>query len=136
MDKLSPERRSANMARIRSTGMKPELAVRKLSFALGYRHRLHRNDLPGKPDLVYPGRKAVIFVHGCFWHQHEGCRDGRIPLSRIDYWLPKLKRNLERDTAAAEALKNAGWRVMTVWECETVPKRLDELATRLREFLG
>ena len=97
MDKLTPERRSENMRRIKSKGMKPELAVRKIVHGMGYRYRLHRKDLPGKPDLVFgPARKA-IFVHGCFWHQHTECREGRPPGSNTGYWGPKLARNIERD---------------------------------------
>jgi DNA mismatch endonuclease (patch repair protein) len=118
MDKLSAERRSANMARIRSKDTKPEVLLRRLLHAEGYRFRLHRKDLPGKPDLVFPSRKKAIFVHGCFWHQHPGCREGRVPGSRREYWEPKLARNQQRDTAALIALKALGWDVLTVWECE------------------
>src|SRR5690606_29651257 len=96
-DRLTPEARSRNMAAIKSKGMKPELAVRKLLHQLGYRFRLHRHDLPGRPDIVFPGRRAIVQVHGCFWHQHPGCRHARIPGSRQDYWGPKLKRTVERD---------------------------------------
>src|ERR1700761_3512616 len=96
-DHLSPERRSKKMSRISSKDTKPELVVRRLLHGLGYRYRLHRKDLPGKPDLVFTKRKKVIFVHGCFWHQHSECREGRIPGSRLDYWEAKLKRNVERD---------------------------------------
>lgn len=121
MDKLSKAARSENMRRIRSKGMKPELAVRRLVHGLGYRYRLHRRDLPGKPDLVFGTRRKVIFVHGCFWHSHENpaCPDGRMPGTNQDYWLPKLKRNRERDTANLAALRAAGWDVLVVWECET-----------------
>lgn len=119
MDKLTAERRSENMRRIKSKGMKPELAVRQLVHGLGYRYRLHRKDLPGKPDLVFgPARKA-IFVHGCFWHSHETCRDGRVPQSNQEYWRPKLRRNKERDAKNIAALEAAGWRVLVIWECET-----------------
>jgi DNA mismatch endonuclease (patch repair protein) len=121
VDKLSPERRSENMRRIKSKGMKPELAVRRLVHNLGYRYRLHRKDLPGKPELVFgPARKA-IFVHGCFWHGHDdpACRDGRMPRSNESYWLPKLTRNRARDAASVASLEANGWHVLTVWECET-----------------
>jgi DNA mismatch endonuclease (patch repair protein) len=134
MDKLSPERRSANMARIRSKDTNPELLLRKLIHGLGYRFRLHRKDLPGKPDLVFTSRKKVIFVHGCFWHQHSGCREGRVPGSRADYWQPKLQRNQERDTAAQLALKEQGWRFLVVWECEL--KDVAAALTRVQRFLG
>src|ERR1700733_2096448 len=118
MDKLSPERRSANMARIRSQNTNPELTLRKLIHCLGYRFRLHRNDLPGRPDLVFPSRRKVIFVHGCFWHQHPECREGRVPGSRLEYWGPKLSRNRQRDADAQAALIGKGWRYLVVWECE------------------
>jgi len=136
MDRLSPEKRSANMARIKGKNTKPELKVRQTAHRLGYRFRLHRKDLPGKPDLVFPRFMAVIFVHGCFWHLHPeaGCKDAVLPKSRIDYWLPKLKRNVERDHSNVETLNELGWRVLTLWECET--KDSARLAQRIRDFLG
>jgi DNA mismatch endonuclease (patch repair protein) len=136
MDKISPERRSANMAKIRSQDTKPELVVRKMAHALGYRFRLHRKDLPGRPDLVFASRRAVIFVHGCFWHQHpeDSCKDARLPKTRLDYWLPKLARNTERDGTSNAALAAAGWRVLTIWDCET--RDLAALAERIQTFLG
>lgn len=118
MDKLTPERRSANMRQIRSHNTSPELTLRRMLHRLGYRFRLHRNDLPGKPDLVFPARKKVIFVHGCFWHQHRECREGRVPGSRLEYWGPKLARNQERDAAAQSALVTQGWKFLVLWECE------------------
>ncbi|GAB4227728.1 MAG: very short patch repair endonuclease [Methyloligellaceae bacterium] len=134
-DKLSRERRSANMARIRSKDMKPEMAVRRMVHAMGFRYRLHRRDLPGKPDLVFPARRKIIFVHGCFWHQHPdpACRDARPPRSNTAYWGPKLARNVERDAEHQRALEAAGWQVLVVWECEL--KQSAELAERLRAFL-
>lgn len=132
MDKISPSRRSANMRAIRSSDTKPELLVRKLVHRCGYRFRLHRKDLPGKPDLVFPGRNAVIFVHGCFWHMH-GCPSVGVPKSNADYWLPKLMRNCARDAEHVEALAKLGWRVLTVWDCET--RDLSALEERLRKFL-
>lgn len=131
-DKLTPERRSANMAKIRAKDTKPEMLVRRMVHGMGFRYRLHRKDLPGKPDLVFGPRRKVIFVHGCFWHLHT-CRDGRIPASRRDYWEPKLQRNAERDAEHEAALQAAGWQVLTVWECET--KDLAALETRLADFL-
>ena len=135
-DKLTPEKRSANMARIRSKDTKPEVAVRQLAHALGYRFRLHRKDLPGKPDLVFPSRKAVIFVHGCFWHQHElaACLDGRRPKSNNSYWEAKLDRNIARDSLAQAELTKSGWRALVVWECET--KNKERLQETLMAFLG
>jgi DNA mismatch endonuclease (patch repair protein) len=106
------------MARVKSQDTKPELAVRRLVHSLGYRYRLHRCDLPGNPDLVFPRRRAVIFVHGCFWHQHT-CRAGRnTPKSRMEYWQPKLAGNSARDRRNRRKLKSAGWRVLTIWECQ------------------
>lgn len=135
-DKLTPERRSANMARIRSKDTKPELIVRRMAHGLGYRFRLHRKDLPGKPDLVFPALRAVIFVHGCFWHGHPdpACREAVPPKSRLEYWGPKLARNKERDAVNVAALEAAGWRVLTLWECEIRDR--EAITGRLREFLG
>ena len=110
----------------------PEWTVRRLLHGFGYRYRLHRKDLPGRPDLVFPGRRKAIFVHGCFWHAH-GCRYGRPPKSRLDYWLPKLERNRRRDAEKRAALEALRWRVLVVWQCET--RDLAALATRLRAFL-
>ena len=118
MDKLSAEGRSANMRQIRSQDTAPELLLRKMLHRLGYRFRLHSKDLPGKPDLVFPSRRKVIFVHGCFWHQHSGCREGRVPQSRREYWEPKLNRNQKRDAASQASLEEQGWRFLVVWECE------------------
>lgn len=123
------------MAAIRSKDTKPELIVRRLVHSLGYRYRLHRKDLPGKPDLVFGPRKKAIFVHGCFWHQHDDpyCLDGRLPKSRPDYWLPKLGRNQQRDKSNQKSLEASGWQVLTIWDCET--KDMDSLAKKLRSFL-
>jgi DNA mismatch endonuclease (patch repair protein) len=115
---LQFEGHHANMSRIRSRDTKPELWVRRLIHSAGYRYRLHVKDLPGKPDLVFPARNAVIFVHGCFWHSHGACREGRIPDSNQSYWGPKLARNVERDAQHVALLKAHGWRVLTIWECE------------------
>jgi DNA mismatch endonuclease (patch repair protein) len=133
MDKLDAQRRSKNMRQIRSKNTKPEVLLRSLLHKAGYRFRLHRKDLPGKPDIVFPGRRKVIFVHGCFWHQHPGCREGRLPGTRPDYWRPKLERNVERDTAAIEQLRELGWKVLTVWECEISKPEL--VKDRVRVFL-
>ncbi len=124
------------MAAIRSKDMKPELVVRKLAHGLGFRFRLHRKDLPGKPDFTFPRYKAVIFVHGCFWHQHPEprCIDGKQPKSNSAYWGPKLARNVERDAKNRAILEERGWRVLTIWECET--KNPDILALRVRHFLA
>ena len=135
-DKLTKTRRSWNMSKIRSKDMKPERAVRSLVHTMGYRFRLHRKDLPGKPDLVFPSRRKVIFVHGCFWHQHgdPDCRDGRPPKSNDSYWSKKLARNIERDKDAIKALQEAGWGTMVVWECET--RDVATLRDRVSSFLA
>ena len=125
------------MSAIRSTGMKPEMLVRSLVHRMGYRYRLHAKDLPGKPDLVFRPRKKVIFVHGCFWHQHPklSCKDGRPPKSNTGYWGPKLARNVERDADHLKALKASGWRVLVLWECDVL-KGSRVLERRIRAFLG
>jgi DNA mismatch endonuclease (patch repair protein) len=135
VDKLSRKSRSENMRRIRSVGTKPEMLVRKAAHALGYRFRLHAKDLPGKPDLVFRPKRKIIFVHGCFWHAHgaKTCPDRREVKSNVSYWSPKLLRNKERDAQHLAALKAAGWRVLTVWECETGHNQ--RLARRIRSFL-
>jgi DNA mismatch endonuclease, patch repair protein len=134
MDKLSAERRSENMRQIRSKNTNPEVLLRRLIHAQGYRFRLHRKDLPGKPDLVFSSRRKVIFVHGCFWHQHPGCREGRLPSSRLEYWGPKLQRNRQRDLANRLELKRKGWTCLTIWECEL--SDTDAVMKRVRRFLG
>ena len=115
---LDPIRRSENMRRIRSKDTKPEKALRSLLHRAGYRFRIHANDLPGSPDIVFPARRKVVFVHGCFWHQHSRCGAGIVPASRREYWVPKLKRNQDRDRSARLALARIGWKSLTVWECE------------------
>lgn len=125
--------RSENMRRIRSKDMRPELAVRSLVHKLGYRFRLHRKDLPGSPDMVFPSRKKVIFVHGCFWHSHEGCKMAHVPKSNTSYWGPKLERNKARDAKHLAALAEAGWKALVVWECQI--KDENRLQSRLDKFL-
>jgi DNA mismatch endonuclease (patch repair protein) len=120
------------MSRIRKRDSRPELIVRRIVTQLGFRYRLHRNDLPGSPDLVFGGRRKVIFVHGCFWHQHD-CALGKSPRSRPEYWLPKLARNRARDAKMEAALRAAHWDVITVWECETRDEQ--SLGARLKVFL-
>ena len=132
-DRMSKEARSRVMSRIRKTDTKPELRVRSLLHWMGYRFRLHRRDLPGTPDIVLPKHRAVIFVHGCFWHQHPGCKLAKVPKSRLDYWGPKLRRNVERHERAVSELTARGWRTLTIWECET--QQHPRLEQRLRTFL-
>ena len=120
------------MARVRGKDSKPEMAVRRLVHSLGYRYRLHSKHLVGRPDLVFPGRKRVIFVHGCFWHQH-GCRRYRMPRTRLDFWLPKLRRNVERDEEVRQTLAAQGWRCLVIWECQC--RDAEALRTLVTDFL-
>lgn len=117
-DRISEAARSANMSKIRSANTKPELTVRQIAHRLGYRFRLHRKDLPGSPDIVFPSRRAVVFVHGCYWHSHGCKRGGGGPKSNNSYWSPKLERTKARDRESHAALQAAGWSVLTLWECE------------------
>lgn len=112
-----PMTRSEMMARIGPKDTKPEMTVRRGLHAQGFRFRLHRKDLPGRPDIVLPRYRVAIFCHGCFWHAHEGCRHFKLPATRVDFWTAKLAANRARDAAAEAALADAGWRVMTIWEC-------------------
>lgn len=121
------------MRRIRKTNTGPELRVRRAAHKLGYRFRLHRRDLPGTPDLVFPRLRKIVLVHGCFWHQHPGCRLARLPKSRSEYWLPKLSRNQKRDYQAIVALRELGWEVLVVWECQSSTE--EAAATILAPFL-
>ena len=118
MDRISKEHRSWNMSRIRSGNTKPEKSVRSILHGLGYRFRLHRKDLPGKPDIVLAKYNSVIFVHGCFWHRHKDCKNASIPKTKKKFWEKKFKTNIERDIKVKNELKSNGWRVLVVWECE------------------
>ena len=133
MDNISKARRSANMARIRGKDSVPELFVRCLIHKMGYRFRLHRRDLPGTPDIVFPGRRKVIFVHGCFWHRHSDCRKSYMPKSRVDFWQQKFSENKARDIRALKALKALNWSVLVVWECEAREDAM--LENRITQFL-
>ncbi len=132
VDTRTKEQRRRIMQAVRGKDTGPEWTVRRLLHGLGYRYRLHRKDLPGKPDLVFPDRKKAIFVHGCFWHAH-GCRYGQPPKSRLDYWLPKLEQNKKRDAEKRAQLEALGWKVLTVWQCEI--RDIEALTTALRAFL-
>ncbi|GBQ98129.1 DNA G:T-mismatch repair endonuclease [Acetobacter nitrogenifigens DSM 23921 = NBRC 105050] len=125
--------RSRIMRAVKSANTAPELAVRRLLFSLGYRYRLHRKDLPGSPDIVFAGRRKVIFVHGCFWHGHDCKRGARAPKTNAEYWRSKITRNIERDRRNAAALRDQGWRSLTLWECEIGDR--EKLVTMLRDFL-
>ncbi|MGH9828582.1 MAG: very short patch repair endonuclease [Blastocatellia bacterium] len=119
------------MARIRSKVTKPEVALRRIVYRLGYRYRLHNQKLPGRPDVVFRGRKKVIFVHGCFWHAHQNCKIAHVPRSRLRYWRPKLERTRARDGRNRAELENLGWKCLTVWECELVnPHAIEKRVTR------
>lgn len=124
--------RSRTMAAVRAKHTKPEMLVRRLAHRLGYRFRLHRKDLPGHPDLVFPGRRAVVFVHGCWWHGHDCARGARVPKTNVAYWTAKIARNVARDRATQAALADAGWRVLVLWECDL---KDEGLPGRLRDFL-
>ena len=132
-DVYPPEKRSAVMRRVKGKDTSPELKVRKALTALGVRYRLHRADLPGKPDVVLPGRRLAIFVHGCFWHGHDCARGARVPKQNRDYWLAKVARNRARDARSHESLAALGWRVETMWECDL--KDEDGLVARLTALL-
>jgi DNA mismatch endonuclease (patch repair protein) len=119
------------MSRIRSKDTKPELAVRKYLFALGYRYRLHDKKLPGKPDIVFPKYKTVVFVHGCFWHAHQNCRYAVMPKSNTDYWTKKISGNITRDLASGEKLYKLGWKRIVLWECELHKSNFEVAMTRL-----
>ncbi len=132
-DVLTREQRHRNMSAIRGAHTKPEMIVRSLAHRLGYRFRLHRRDLPGKPDLVFPAQRKVIFVHGCFWHMHD-CKYGRVtPATNAEFWRNKRMSNVERDGRHLKSLRQDGWRVLVVWECET--REPEKLAKKLDRFL-
>jgi DNA mismatch endonuclease (patch repair protein) len=130
---MTTEDRSRIMRAVKSRDTGPEKIVRQLAHRLGYRYRLHRSDLPGKPDLTFPRRRAVILVNGCFWHGHDCNRGARSPKTNIDYWTAKIRRNVARDEENLGRLAASGWRALVVWECEI--KATDQLAARLRGFL-
>lgn len=134
MDVHSPAQRSYNMSRIRGKNTRPEEIIRKLLWSHGYRYRLHRKDLPGKPDIVFPGRKLVLFIHGCFWHRHD-CRYFKWPKTNADFWKQKIEENVQRDSKNYDLLAKSGWGYLAIWECETKVKSFDELWNKLEEFL-
>lgn len=132
-DVLSPEQRRRNMSRIRGRDTEPERVVRSMLHRMGYRFRLHRRDLPGRPDIVLPRLWSVIFVHGCFWHRHPGCRYTTTPKTRAEFWQKKFDENVERDRRNVAALRKAGWQVLCLWECEI--RDLEALEHQLQSFL-
>jgi len=133
MDKVSPEKRSWTMAKVKGRDTCPEKIVRSLLHSMGYRFRLQRTDLPGKPDITLPKRKTAVFVHGCFWHRHPGCKRATTPASNTEYWNPKFARTIGRDARNQGLLEAGGWRVLVIWECEL--KDLAALRARVRNFL-
>jgi len=135
-DKLTPERRSWNMSRIRSKNTKPELIVRSLLHRMGFRFRVNRKDLLGKPDIVLPKYKTVIFVHGCFWHRHKGCKGATTPSTRREFWEKKFKDNTNRDKRNRRELKKAGWNVIVLWECEVKADPVGVALDIARELRG
>lgn len=134
MDRLTPEKRSWLMSRVPAKNTLAELRVRRIAHSLGLRYRLHRRDLPAKPDLVFPKYRVALFVHGCFWHRHPGCKKTTTPKSKVAYWKEKFKKNIERDKQAVLDLQALGWSVATIWECET---KVEEVTIgRLRSLFG
>ena len=134
VDCLSPDRRSWLMSRVSSKNSSAEMRVRSAAHRRGLRFRIHRRDLPGTPDLVFPSRRLAIFVHGCFWHRHSGCKKASSPKSRVDFWQSKFDRNVQRDAENANALTALGWRTAVIWECETKSPHL--LSARLADIIG
>ena len=133
-DIVSKQKRSWMMSRVRDRDTKPEKLVRSTLHNMGFRFRLHKRDLPGKPDIVFPGRKKAIFVHGCFWHQHEGCPRSARPASNQSFWDSKLDENTKRDIRQIEQLWNLDWEILIIWECETEKKSI--LLPKLSQFLN
>lgn len=133
-DALSPAQRSALMARIGPKDSKPEMIVRRLLHRIGYRYRLHRRDLPGTPDIVFPSKRKVIFVHGCFWHRHPGCRAASMPKTRPEFWQRKFHNNIERDAQKIAQLSHQGWESLVIWSCEVGDT--ETLMVKLRDFLN
>jgi DNA mismatch endonuclease (patch repair protein) len=135
-DVFSPEKRSEVMSKIRSKNTKIELIVRKWLHYFGYRYRIHDKRLPGSHDIVLPKYKTAIFIHGCFWHLHNGCKIAKLPKTRVDYWMEKLNRNAERDKSKVKSLEEMGWNVIIVWECEIRHKPEDRLIALLEQIRG
>lgn len=131
---MDKRRRSEIMSKIRGRDTAPELIVRRIAHRLGFRFRLHRRDLPGRPDLVFPRHQLAIFVHGCFWHRHEGCQYAYTPKTRMTFWTAKFEKNVARDRRSVEALRKLGWRVLVIWECET--QQEEAVRRRLTKHLG
>lgn len=137
MDSITPEHRSWNMSQVKGKDTRPELKVRSWLFKNGYRYRKNDKRLPGKPDVVMPKYHVVIFVHGCFWHRHPGCKNTRTPKSNVEFWETKFSRNVENDKRHVRELEDLGWRVITIWECELGSKTFEDTMRRVeREILA
>ena len=134
-DVHSSETRSYNMSRIRSKNTKPEMLVRKFIFSKGFRYRLHDNKLPGKPDIILPKYKTVIFINGCFWHQHLNCKFAVSPKSNTEYWSEKINRNLVRDEFNVKHLKSIGWKIIIIWECDLKTMKFEETMLNLIQLI-
>ena len=132
-DVLTKKQRSKVMSRVRNRDTEPELRIRKLVFSMGYRYRLYRQDLPGKPDLVFSRKKKIIFVHGCFWHGHTGCPNYRPPKSNLDFWIPKINKNKANDLKVKRLLRKQGWHLLILWECQLVDE--NKIRARIGRFL-
>ncbi|MGV8905915.1 MAG: very short patch repair endonuclease [Acetobacterium sp.] len=136
MDTKSKNDRSINMGKIHSKNTKPEIIVRQYLFSKGFRYRLNKKNLPGKPDIVMKKYNTIIFVNGCFWHMHENCKYARIPMSNVEYWEVKLRKNSERDQKNIELLEKEGWQVYVIWECELKKEKRGETLNKLVDFLS
>lgn len=136
MDVLTPEQRSRCMSQIRGKDTKPEMVVRKLTHALGFRYRLHDTSLPGKPDLVFKGKRKIIFIHGCYWHRHD-CKYGKVtPKTNVSFWNEKFEKNVKRDQKVLRELSHLGWKILTIWECQTTKKNWPALTETIYSFLS
>lgn len=135
MDKKTPAERSANMSAVKSKNTRPEMFVRSTLHRNGYRFSLHRPNLPGKPDIVLPKYRTVIFINGCFWHSHKNCKKAGLPKSNVDFWNHKIQSNVERDKKNYSALSELGWRVLVIWTCSCQKKEAPQLLSKIKEFL-
>lgn len=136
VDKFSKHKRSEIMSHIKSKNTKPEITVRKIIYSLGYRYRLHRKDLPGKPDLAFIKKKKVIFINGCFWHGHSGCKKSALPDTNYEFWNDKIKKNVNRDTLNYQRLKDMGWKYLVIWQCEIKNDNLENIKSNIIHFLN
>ena len=136
VDKFSKQKRSEIMSHIKSKNTKPEMTVRKIIYSLGYRYRLHRKDLPGKPDLAFINKKKVIFINGCFWHGHSGCKKSALPDTNYEFWNDKIKNNVNRDTLNYKRLEDMGWKYLVIWQCEIKKDNIENIKSNIIHFLN